>query len=293
MGLSKHLQSPEILQKVSGMNPDELRTAVLEMCRKWYDLHPEEGTLIRTNLERLGISSTEKQFREIEHHIFLHYYEKFLPHIKTPQEYHSFLREQVDCQEAVGQLETSLSHGNGILLVTAHFGSIEFLIPGLSMHKSLPLNTAVRFTTERFSQQMHGHARNMHDSGYFSLVHILEIGKPGMMIALEMLKVLRRKEILFSVFDERTPYSVPVKLFGRDVWGGAGLDKLLNSCNEPVALYTIYAVRTGENTHQLKLFEIDTSRDPIQGIYDSLETIVNDHLEQWYFLHEEIPFVEE
>jgi lauroyl/myristoyl acyltransferase len=54
-------------------------------------------------------------------------------------------------------------------------------------------------------------------------------------------------------------------------------------------------VRTSNNKYHLHIKKIDAS-DPtelIDNIYKSLETIVLNHPEQWYFLHEEIPFVEE
>ena len=35
------------------------------------------------------------------------------------------------------------------------------------------------------------------------------------------------------------------------------------------------------------------SENPIQEMYDNLESILKENLEQWYFLHEEIPFMDE
>lgn len=292
MGLSKYLQSPEILKTVSKMPLNILREYVLEKCNEWHVKHPEEGVLIRENLKQLEIDVTEKKIKEIEYHIFLHYYEKFVPHTMTPEQYAGFLEEHVDYKDAVSQLQERLDEGKGILMPTAHFGGIEFLIPSLSYNK-LPLSTAVRFTTERFSKQMHDHAVSMQKSGFFSLVNIIEIGKPGTMVALGMAAVLRRKEILFSVFDEKTDHSIPVTLFGKKLWGGAGLDKILKFLNVPLSVFTIYMIRTGEFSFKLQADEIDiTSENPVQGMFDSLENVVKAHLEQWYFLHEEIPFVD-
>ncbi len=275
------------------MDPDRLRPFIIDTCRSWYENHPQERELVKTNLNHFTITASDKLLKEIEHNIFLHYYEKFLPHIKTPQEYAAFLHDHVDCQKAVACLNETLAKGKGILLLTAHFGGIEFLIPSLSLHK-LPFHTAVRFTTEQFSAQMHTHAREMENSGFFDHVDIIEIGKPGTRVALDMYAVLRKAGILFSVFDEKTAYSIPVTLFGKMVWGGAGLDRLLRAVKEPIALFTTYMIRESLDSYRLELVAIDPrSKNPIQSMYASLEHIVKRYCEQWYFLHEEIPFVNE
>lgn len=294
MSLSKYLQSPDILQVITGTdNEEELRSFVLDKCREWYTSHPEESELIRNNLQRFNIPYTDKCISEIEQHIFLHYYEKFLPHIKSPKEYYTFLKDHTDCHDAVQIIKDALSMGRGILLPTAHFGGIEFIIPCLSMHK-LPLNAAARFTTEQFSKQVHAYAKKMRDCGFFGRIRLIEIGKPGTLVALEMAAVLRRKEVLFSIFDEKTDYSIPVTLFGKHVWGGAGLDRLLQFLKEAVSVFTLFMIRTGQDSYKLQLIEIDpTSSNPIQDMFTSLENIVKDNIEQWYFLHEEIPFVDD
>ena len=292
MGLSTYLQSRALLPAFSKMHPDDLYDTIIDKCREWYDAHPEERALIRRNLKRFGIHTSDTQLNEIEHQIYLHYFEKFLPHIKTPQEYADFLHTHVRCRNAVSLLNRTLAEKRGILLVTAHFGGIEFLIPSLSMHK-FPLHTAVRFTTRKFSDQMHAHALKSEKSGCFGHVNIIEIGKPGTMVALDMYAALKKKEILFSVFDEKTPYSIPVTLLGKKVWGGAGLNRLLRiTQKESLAIVTAYMIRERVDSYRLECFAIDPDAgNPIQLMYASLERIVKKHLVQWYFLHEEIPFV--
>ena len=126
----------------------------------------------------------------------------------------------------------------------------------------------------------------------FGPIRFIEIGKPGTSIALEMAAALRRKEILISVFDERTDYSKPVTLFGKQVSGGAGLDKLIAFANVPVDVYTAFMIRLENYRYQLKLNKINTEdKNIIQQMYNNLQNIISSHCEQWYFLHEEIPFI--
>jgi hypothetical protein len=52
-------------------------------------------------------------------------------------------------------------------------------------------------------------------------------------------------------------------------------------------------VRLENDQYKLQLEKIDlTSKDILQQMYNSLKAIVENHCEQWYFLHEEIPFVD-
>lgn len=292
MSLSKYLQSPEVLHGIPGKEPEELQSYIYDKCSTWYAEHPEESELIRRNLQRLDIAPSDKLLEDIQRHVFLHYCEKFLAIYKSPEEYSNFLKNSVDLQDTVKVLRDALLKGNGILITAAHFGAIEFLIPSISMYQ-LPLNAAIRFATEQFSKRTYAHAEKMKNSGFFSQVNLIEIGKPGTIAALDMAAVLRKKEILFTVFDEKTDYSIPVKLFGKEVWGGAGLDRLIQFIKTPVSVFTAFMVRTGKDSYQLKLIEVDRSSDNIiQSMFINLEEVVNENLAQWYFLHEEIPFLD-
>jgi lauroyl/myristoyl acyltransferase len=95
-----------------------------------------------------------------------------------------------------------------------------------------------------------------------------------------------------SVFDENTRYSLDINLFNRHVFGGAGLHKLVSFMHGEITVCIAFALRTGNETYELHLVNVD-SRDPslVQTMYQSFERICANHLEQWYFLHEEIPFV--
>ncbi len=81
-------------------------------------------------------------------------------------------------------------------------------------------------------------------------------------------------------------------LFNKKIWGGAGLDRLLRFCNSPVAVFNAWMVRTNQDAYMLQVTEVEgAAEEVVQNMYENLEDVVGDNLEQWYFLHEEIPFV--
>lgn len=292
MNLSKYIQSPDLLNSVCGKTLPELKSAVLEKGNSWYRSNPDESSLIENNLKKLGIPCTTQLIESIKHHVILHYYEKLLPLTGSPDFYFNFLQNQIDIRNTCEKLENSISAGRGVLLAIAHFGAVEFLAPSLAALK-LPLNVVLRFSTEQFSRIAHEQAQALEKSGLFGPIRFIEIGKPGTSAALEMAAALRKKEILVSVFDEKTDYSKPVTLFDKKVFGGAGLDKLIHFTNSPTDIFTAFMIRDDHDRYRLKTMEVDLSRDNIiQQMYDQLQEMVRAHTEQWYFVHEEIPFVD-
>lgn len=291
MSLSKYLQSKEIIQAISGKSPHEARSLVLEKGIDWLSKYPEEGELIKRNLLRFKIAFDSEFIARIQKHIVLHYYEKILPLCGNPEFYYNFLKENVDVTE-IDILKEVIDKGNGILITVAHFGGVELVVPTLSMFK-FPIHPVLRFTTEQFSKVAHKHTKDMEASGFFGPINFIEIGRKGTVAALDMAAVLRKRGMLVSVFDEETEYSIPVKLFGIEILGGAGLDRLLRFTNTPVALFNAFMIRTDVNKYQLKFVEIEvTKENPIQRMFNNLENIVKENLEQWYFLHEDISFVD-
>ena len=290
MSLSKYLQSQEMIKSIFGKSPDTARSLIIDKGMSWLAGHPEEAELIRDNLRSLDIPFNNDMVNRIQQHIVLHYYEKILPLCGDPEFYYRFLNENVDVSE-ISTIKNALEKEQGVLVTVAHFGGVELIVPTLSLFK-LPIHPVLRFTTEQFSKAAHKHAKDMEESGLFGPITFIEIGRQGTVAALDMAAVLRKREVLLSVFDEETDYSTPVKLFGKEISGGAGLDRLLRFTNTPVAVFNAFMIRAEANKYTLKFIEIDSARgNPIQSMINNLEKIVKENLEQWYFLHEEIPFI--
>ncbi|MDO5577376.1 MAG: hypothetical protein Q4F84_09875 [Fibrobacter sp.] len=288
MSLSGYLQTPEFLKSIPGKSPENLKSIMLEKGHEWFKKNEDETNLIRHNLEEFGFCP-ETLVPKVQEHIILHYYEKLLPLSDSPEFFFSFLKSHVDSSDAAKQLELTRANGKGIIVAIAHFGAVEFIVPTLASFK-FTLNTVLRFTTEQLSVQAHERARMMQESGLFGQINFIEAGKPGVSVAMSMAAAIRRKELLVSVFDEKTDYSKPVTLLGKKVSGGAGLDKIVKFANTPTDTYTAFMKRNENNTYTLMLKKID-EQDSVQNMFGELEKVVKEITEQWYFLHEEIPFL--
>jgi lauroyl/myristoyl acyltransferase len=289
MGLSKTLQSPEILKRIAGKSFDEMKEILFSQGFGYYAQNDEENEVIKNNLMSFGLPHDEKTVKEVQFNIIYHYAEKVFPLTGTPAQLAEFIKERIDFSAAKAQIETAVKNGS-ILIATPHFGGVECVTPTISYMK-FPINPVLKFTTQNLSDRIRAFAENMKKSGFFAKINFIELGKPDSQGAFAMAQVLSKKEILFSVFDEETPYSKPVNLFGKKVLGGAGLDKLLKFASGNVAVFTVFMIRNGKK-YEMKLLPIDAKADyPVQQMYNNLENVLRKNFTQWYFLHEEIPFV--
>jgi lauroyl/myristoyl acyltransferase len=290
MGISEFLQSPEILTAVPGMQADVLRALILTKACEWFAGHPHDAATLTHNYAAFGLPHDPAFIRDACDQVALHYFEKLLPLCGTPRDYHDFLSRHTDCADAIARLKECADRRQPVLLTGFHFGAVELIVPVLAMHH-LPVTPALRFRTVHFSEMAHQRAREMARSGLFGSIGFIEIGKPGTAAALEMSAVLRRCEFLITMVDEKTEYSRKTKLFDREVWGGAGIDRLLEFTPGPVRVFAPAMVRDADR-FRLELSEIPA--DPpdrlIDLVYDRIHQTVRAHPEQWYFLHEEVPF---
>jgi lauroyl/myristoyl acyltransferase len=289
MSLSSFLQTPDILGKLPGLGADGVMELIAGLTQKWYQENPDERAIIQENLHRFNLTANDSKTDAIIHHIGLHYGEKFLPLALSPEALYAFLTDRIDSNEALSVFKEDHSRGHGILILTGHVGAIEFIVPTLSI-KHIPLSAALKFSTERLAQAARARADMMKSTGKFGEIQFIEVGKPGTSAAMDMAAALRRKEALLTVFDEKTPYSIPTSLFGTTVWGGAGLQKLIAFAKE-AKVYSTFMIREA-NRYRLCIKRIEPSAEPIAQMYAHLEETVKPRIEQWYFLHEEIPFVE-
>ncbi|MGM0443680.1 MAG: hypothetical protein ACQEQV_05780 [Fibrobacterota bacterium] len=290
MSLSRHLQSPEVLSDIRGRSFAEIKEIILDLGRQWYRDNPAETEQIRANLTGLGISFDEDDLEEIRRGICIHYAEKIMALSCSPAEFSRFLQEHVDWKDAQNTL-ASCADESGILIATPHFGAVEFATPSLSRmgHRA---NVVLKFSTEQLSQSIRAYADRMEQQGDFAPINFIELGRAGTSGAMDMYAALRRKEVLFTVFDEETEYSRPVPFMGTRVLGGAGLDRLLKTAGSFTRVFTVFMLREEDDTCRMILKEVDLTRgDPIGQMYGYLEEILQNHLHQWYFLHEEVPFV--
>jgi lauroyl/myristoyl acyltransferase len=290
MSLSKTLQSLDILSKIVGKSFNEIKDILLAAGSIYYESNPQEVEIIKQNLASFGLPCDEDAVRLVQDNIIYHYMEKILPLSLTPAQLAEFIEARVDFSQVKDVVANALKKGS-VVIAVSHFGGVECIPPTLAYLK-FPVNSVMKFSTQLFSDKIHDLEKSMEASGLYAPIKFIEIGKPGSHNVRQMLSAMHKKEILFTVFDEETPHSKPVKLFNKNVLGGAGLDRLLKFAGAHVSVFNLFVIREGEN-FRMQLLPVDIkTKGFVQQMYNNLQGVLEKHFEQWYFLHEEIPFAD-
>ncbi|MBD3344577.1 MAG: hypothetical protein GF401_05905 [Chitinivibrionales bacterium] len=292
MGLSEYIQSAEILKNTGDLTLYDLKQTTLSRGHEWFAQHPEERDRIRRNLAAFNLPDDKTSVQKVVDQVLLHYYEKLIPFCGDPESYYTYLQNHVDSREAIECIKRVHEQGKAALLATSHFGAIEMIAPVLAM-AMLPVAPVLRFRTRQLSDMAARRAKEMEATGKFGPVRFIEIGKPHTVAALDMAAALRRKDVLLSMVDEKTEYSIPVTLLKRKIAGGAGLDRLLKFVRAPVSVFKAFMIRQSDETYRFRLYPVAAdSENPVQELFYRLEEVVRKQPEQWYFLHEKIPFMD-
>ena len=133
-------------------------------------------------------SLTKNVFRGI----VFHYYEKFVNAFATPEALKTFLNIHVE-GDGMTVLEKALTKGNGVLLVTGHYGGIEF-IPAFLGAKNYPVTIVARFSSDRLRKLC------FHQADNFSVKVIDGDNTPN--IAKAIFTELRENRIVITQCDE-------------------------------------------------------------------------------------------
>lgn len=243
----------------------------------YYILNRHERRLIEKNIRDVFHDGSEADaiIRKTFDGIFFHYSEKLL------MAYRNFdmLKREVGSSiqySGLDHIDRALSKG-GVLLVTGHFGGVEFM--PLALHlRHYPVSMVVAFKTEKLKQ-------NLTERAKANDVELIDGHSDKVMQ--EVTDALRRGRIVVTECDEveawRTKDNRTINAFG----GQIKLDRTLDvMCRRSGAeVLSSFMVRTG-NGYLLSIDVIEEKRestDPISvKILRKFEENVMRFPEQWY-----------
>ena len=130
---------------------------------------------------------TKKTFRGI----IDHYHEKLFVAYSNFKRLLRFLDEKIDLQ-GEDDLKEALAAGKGVILVTGHFGAVEFL-PGCLAVKGFPVSMICRFQTNRLRTTLQERAEKVN-------LNLIDADNGNIFLA--AIKALREGQILITECDE-------------------------------------------------------------------------------------------
>lgn len=97
---------------------------------------------------------SDAEIRSIKQRVFQgirsHYYEKLFNAFSSAETLRAFLSKHIKSQ-GMRTIERELSRGKGVLLITGHFGAVEF-IPGYLAVNNYPVTVLVRFSSKNLRE---------------------------------------------------------------------------------------------------------------------------------------------
>jgi KDO2-lipid IV(A) lauroyltransferase len=212
--------------------------------------------------------------------IIAHYYEKLFIAYVHFSKVCSFLQKNVTL-EGQQLLDEALSQGNGLILVTGHFGAVEFLPLTLAL-KGYEVTMVVRFKTERLKRAL------MRRTQYVPIT-LLDANN-GEKVLFKALQALKSNQILITEcdeFDTWRPYRYrQARFLGCSCPLDRTLDMLQRRYNSPVLMGLVH--REGRESFGLQIHSLNgTQQDPenvsfSQAALQLLQQYIYMFPEQWY-----------
>jgi len=259
------------------------RCYVMVLGKLYYLLNWTEKTLIRKTIKKvlrkqIPAPMLHKKVKRTFKGIFDHYHEKlFVGYYNFPKLL-KFLRSGVRFAGAE-KLQAALQDGKGVILVTGHFGAVEFL-PGALALNGYPTSMICRFQTTRLRESMGQRAAAVG-------LHLIDADEGN--IILSAMKALKEGRILITECDEfdewrpdphRDSYFLNCRLPS---------DRTLELLRKRSGAQVITALmqRDGKKQYTCNLTPVGNGASPAHlSIHEQclsvLETTVEDYPEQWY-----------
>jgi lauroyl/myristoyl acyltransferase len=248
----------------------------------YYLLHWRDKRLIRQTVTyifrpRLGPEALEEKIRDTFTGIFDHYHEKLFTAYSHFKRLLKFLKDRIRLA-GEEKLQEALAAGKGVILVTGHYGAVEFL-PGALAVNGYPAAMICRFQTNRLRDSLTARAR---------AVDLELIDADGGNIVLAAIKALKAGRILITECDEFDEWRLDPHrhshFLGCPLPGDRSLDIIQKRSGAPVV--TALVERHGGQSYTLNLTPVMNGTAASASVSDAclqvLEAAIQARPEQWY-----------
>lgn len=247
----------------------------------YYLINRREKSVIQRNVREVLAGQEERYIRRVLREtfkgIFTHYFEKMFSAYLD----YGTVRRYVDAHfrvQGLDLLRAALARGKGCILVTAHWGAVEF-IPWVLHTQAVPTSVILECATARLARSLQEKIADR-DTQLISSAY-------GGSIFLRALQSLAANRVLMTQCDEvdawRRRRGHTIRLFGRDLFFDNTIDVLSHRSGAPVV--AAFLRRTRGNRYTLILEDVSVQRAPESTARDCLELwqkYVCRFPEQWY-----------
>jgi KDO2-lipid IV(A) lauroyltransferase len=247
----------------------------------YYLINRREKRVIEGNVREVLAGQAEgyvrKVVRETFKGIFTHYFEKMYSAYLDYDTVKKYVNKHFKV-EGAELIQKALEQGKGCVLVTAHWGAVEF-IPWVLALQGLPVSVILECATARL-------AKNLLEQTSHTTTELITSAH-GSSIFLRAMQSLKANRVLMTQCDEvdawRRRRSHTIRLFGRELFFDNTIDVLSHRSGAPVV--AAFLRRSGHSRYTLILEDVSVQRKPESTARDCLELwekYVSQYPEQWY-----------
>jgi len=249
----------------------------------YFALKEEERGKIRRSLEEaLGLEKipSDLESRVIQGILF-HYFEKIHNAYEGLPELTSFLGDHIS-SPSLHKLDEALRRNKGVLLVTGHYGGIEYIPVFIAMHR-YPLSVVFKCATTQLQETLH---RRAEDLG----IQVIDPSAGNTVGA--VLQALKENRVVFIECDEIEEWNPSQRekmlFLGKQIH----VDRTLNLLRKRSGAEMVFGLLHRSDLKQYTLV-LETSRDilcrletptssPAAAVLKALEENIYAFPEQWY-----------
>jgi lauroyl/myristoyl acyltransferase len=207
--------------------------------------------------------------------IFDHYFEKLIMAHRPLSKMIAFLRLRLHIKNK-GYLDKITKTGKGCILVTGHFGAVEFLPLSLAMN-GYKIALICRFKTKRLKDELIKRARE------FDVV-LIDASEPK--VIFRALRAIKSGRILITECDEfsewRPHHDKQVSVFGHNVPRDKTLDFLYNRAKVPALMGLMKREKKGFTLCIDPLADGGKDESLAARAWNKLEDYILSYPQQWY-----------
>jgi KDO2-lipid IV(A) lauroyltransferase len=251
----------------------------------YYMLERREGEEIRENLDavarKIAITAPlDDVVRRTFLGIYTHYFEKLVTAYAPVKKVYRFVEERTRLRDEQ-LLQEALALGRGVILVSAHFGGIEFL-PVLMALKGYPVTMVVRFKTGRLKQALVPRAEALN-------IRLIDADN-GDGVLFTALESLEENRILITECDEFKAWRPAPKRWAEFLGCSCPLDRTLDILHRRYRSPVLMGLnrRAEDALYQLMIHDITAREGGLgreslqQNALRILEQYIREAPDQWY-----------
>lgn len=247
----------------------------------------EKKRIVDAIFEVISREKSNKNCHRIAKNVFkgilAHYYEKMFIAFEDPERATRFLHKSIQSR-SLSVLNRKLAEGNGVIMVTGHYGAIEY-IPTLLAVNGYPVSMIARFNSKQLKEKVFAQAVKYD-------IKLIDAEETGGVIA-SAVRELRENRIVITECDEinqwRPSKSEKISFLGKTT----GLDRTINVIHKRTNAKVVFGVihRYSLQDYELIMYSyegilrlMENAALPSVGetVLKFLEQCIYANPEQWY-----------